>query len=92
MTFNKKSTFKVPPCISIPKPTSSKALMLESYMKIQTCADFGVAHAPPAPPLTSSLIEFYLECVLCTTIAAEKGLTGVESERASKSIRRGTGG
>ena len=57
------------------KHQSSQAPNLPTYIKIQT--DFGVAHVPPAPPLTSflliSLQQKHCEQVhsiraICTTI------------------------
>ena len=43
---------------------SSKALKLQRYIKIKTCTDYGVAHAPPLTSSLSAAIELLLLVLL----------------------------
>ena len=51
-------------CFQAPKLLSSKALKLQRYMKIKTCTDYGVAHAPPLTSSLSAAIELLLLVLL----------------------------
>ena len=51
-------------CSQALKFQSSQALKIQRYIKIKTCTDYGVAHAPPLTSSLSAAIELLLLVLL----------------------------